>query len=284
MPATNFYFEVLYSLQHYHGGKKQLAHQEHNDQMEKAVQLYKQELKMPLIDMQKKKGLHVICQEVSDAYFKCMKICIHLSHHMLNWLANGGVSISEHNAKKWSLTQAKEGIIVLFAAVMAERGFPLSPQQLWEHAEQILHKQMGSLFPENGLGKDWTTCFITQHYNQLSRYWSSPLNKSHARAVSPHTVKEYFKILEETQAEHQIPDKLCYGIDETGIQTGVGITEYVLGPKGQSVQHQQQSGNCKNITIIPTICGDGSTTAPAIIYKGEGFQTKWLQENPLDAW
>ena len=263
--------------------KKQLARQTHDDLMEKAVQLYKQELQKPLIDTEKKKGLRVICQEVSDAYFERKKIRIHLSHHTLNRLANGGVSISEHNTKKCWLTQEEEDVIVLFAMEMAERGFPLSPRRLREHAEQILRRRMGSLFPENGLGKDWTTRFITRHYDRLGGYWSTPLDKSRARAVNPHTVEEYFKILAEIRAEHNIPDELCYGVDETGIQTGVGTTEYVLGPKGQSVQHQQRSGNRENITIIPTICGDGSTTAPAVIYKGEGFQTKWLQENPLDA-
>jgi len=30
-----------------------------------------------------------------------------------------------------------------------------------------------------------------------------------------------------------------------------------------------------------TICGDGTSTAPAVIYKGEGFQAKWNQHNPL---
>lgn len=261
--------------------KKQLTRQEHDGIMADAVQLYKQELQKPLID--RRKGLRVICQEVSDAHFERKKRRIHLSHHTLNRLANGGVSISEHNAKKHWLTGEEENVIVLFAVEMAERGFPLSPRRLREHAEQILHKRMGSLFPENGLGKDWTTHFITRHYNRLRRYWSSPLDKSRARAVNPHTVEEYFNILEEIRIKHKIPDELCYGVDETGIQMGVGTTEYVLGPKGQSVQHQQRSGNCENITIIPTICGDGSSTAPAVIYKGEGFQTKWFQENPLDA-
>jgi hypothetical protein len=85
--------------------------------------------------------------------------------------------------------------------------------------------------------------FITQHHDQLGPYWSSPLNKPHAHAVNPYTVEEYFDILRDTQAEHKIPDELCYRVDETGIQSGVGITEYVLGPRGQSVQHQQQSSN-----------------------------------------
>ncbi len=73
------------------------------------------------------------------------------------------------------------------------------------------------------------------------------------------------------------------GADETGIQTGIGVTERVIGPVGQKMQYQQRSGNRENITVLPTICADGTSVPPIIIYKGEAFQAKWLQENPLDA-
>ena len=68
-----------------------------------------------------------------------------------------------------------------------------------------------------------------------------------------------------------------------GIQSGIGVTERVIGPAGAKMQHQQRSGNRKNITVLPTICADGTSLPPTVIYKGEAFQTKWLQENPLDA-
>jgi hypothetical protein len=47
--------------------------------------------------------------------------------------------------------------------------------------------------------------------------------------------------------------------------------------------YQQRSGDRENITVIVTICGDGMTTPPAVIFKGEGFQVSWKQENPLNA-
>ncbi|KAH9165070.1 hypothetical protein EDB89DRAFT_1858704, partial [Lactarius sanguifluus] len=40
--------------------------------------------------------------------------------------------------------------------------------------------------------------------------------------------------------------------------------------------------NRENITVLPTICADGTTLPPTVIYKGESFQVKWLQNNPLD--
>ncbi|KAJ3558517.1 hypothetical protein NM688_g878 [Phlebia brevispora] len=59
--------------------------------------------------------------------------------------------------------------------------------------------------------------------------------------------------------------------------------EHVIGKKGKKIQHQQRNGDRETITVIPAICADGTTIPPAVIYKGQGFQVKWLQDNPLKA-
>jgi hypothetical protein len=72
-------------------------------------------------------------------------------------------------------------------------------------------------------------------------------------------------------------------VDESGFQKGVGQKERVFGASGQKIQHQQRSRDRENITVIITICGDGTSTAPAVIFKGEGFQASWKQNNPVNA-
>lgn len=89
-------------------------------------------------------------------------------------------------------------------------------------------------------------------------------------------------MLKKVREDFDICDELIYGADETGIRTGIGVTERVIGPAGAKIQHQQRSGNRENITVLPTICADGTSTPPTVIYKGESFQAKWLQENPLN--
>ena len=89
-------------------------------------------------------------------------------------------------------------------------------------------------------------------------------------------------MLKEVREKHDIPDELVYSADETGILLGIGVTEHMIGPAGAKIQHQQRSGTRENITVLPTICADGTSLALTVIYKGEAFQTKWLQENPLD--
>ena len=112
-------------------------------------------------------------------------------------------------------------------------------------------------------------------------YWTHALDHSWARAVNSYTRDAYFDILEDTvegeDGEEPIDPELMYGSDESGFQ------QRVIGPKGQKVQHQQRSGDRENITVMVTICGDGTSLPPAVIFKGEAFQTSWKQNNPLNA-
>ena len=77
-------------------------------------------------------------------------------------------------------------------------------------------------------------------------------------------------------------------MDETGLQLGVGTREQVIGPAGQKVQYQQQSGkqqsgNQENVTVLITICADGTSLTLAVIFKGDAYHLNWDQPNPGNA-
>jgi hypothetical protein len=263
--------------------KKQINRKEVDDLKAYATKIYITEQQRPLAIGEKKKSSRQICRDVSDAHFASTGRRTMLHHNTLARHGKGGVTLTESNGKKCWLTAEEQEKIVQFAIEMAQRGFPLSPKKLKDHAEAVLRHRLGIDFPEKGLGRDWGNRFITKHHDRLGMYWSTPLDSSRGRAVNPITKEEYFKLLKEVREIYNIPDELVYGADETGIQSGIGVTERVIGPAGAKLQHQQRSGTRENITVLATICADGTTVAPTVIYKGEAFQTKWLQENPLDA-
>ena len=91
------------------------------------------------------------------------------------------------------------------------------------------------------------------------------------------------KVIEGNGEDDMVPPELQYSIDESGFQKGVGQKEHVFGALGQKIQHQQRSGDRENITIIVTIYNDRTSTAPTVIFKGEGFQASQNQNNPLNA-
>ena len=57
----------------------------------------------------------------------------------------------------------------------------------------------------------------------------------------------------------------------------------MIGAARTKTQYQQQGGMRENITVMVTICADGTLILPTIVFKGKAFQLNWLQDNPLNA-
>ncbi|PIL26583.1 centromere protein B [Ganoderma sinense ZZ0214-1] len=233
------------------------------------------------------KSARDVCTEVMQECFEKTGKRVNLVHGTITNRANGMRSAREVGEEKRWLSVGEEEQVIAFAIDTAKRGFPLNHRRLKEHVDMICRARNARGFPEGGVGVSWTSRFLTRHSDRLRPYWSHSLDNSRARAVNPTNVSEYFRLLEEVikggPDEEEIPAELIYGMDETGIQLGVGQTQRVFGPTGQSVQYQQRSGDRENVTVVVTVCADGTSLSPAVIFKGESYQTGWKQDNPLNA-
>lgn len=227
----------------------------------------------------KKRGARKICEEVEIEYKNRTGKSISLNHATIIRHANGGKPIADFNAEKCLLSKEEEKIVLGFVAETANCGFPLSHRRLREHANSIIRAREGPSFL--GVGENWTDRFIFYHSEQVKTIWSSSLEGARAQAANPTNNTEWFNLLGKHLRD--VDPDCIWGVDETGIQTGMAVKERVIGPKRKTIQHQTRQGNRENITVIVTICADGSTIAPAVIYKGEGFLPSWQQDNPLGA-
>jgi hypothetical protein len=54
-----------------------------------------------------------------------------------------------------------------------------------------------------------------------------------------------------------------------------------VGQHRTKVQHSQGGASRENVTAIVTICADGTTLRPTIIFKGVQFMKKWAENNIL---
>jgi hypothetical protein len=75
-----------------------------------------------------------------------------------------------------------------------------------------------------------------------------------------------------------------YGMDEIGCMFGYAPCRHVVGPPGQKIQHDQADSNWEMVTVVNTICADGTYLKPIVIYKGKNFLIWWWtdQENPIE--
>jgi glycine cleavage system protein P-like pyridoxal-binding family len=145
-----------------------------------------------------------------------------------------------------------------------------------------LHAQLGLAFCTEGLGHNWTHCFVQKHHDRIKTSWATPLEEKQGQGTNPHANVAWWKLLGDTLTMYNIKPENIYGIDEVGIQPQGGKWGQVIGGCKKAPQYQQHRGTHENITVLVTICADGTSQAPAIIFKGGAFQVKWKQNNPLN--
>ena len=193
-------------------------------------------------------------------------------------LVAGGRTQAEYIAAKQTLTVAEEAVLETFLAERARRGFPLTNRAATEKAQSILLAR-GVTKP---LGVLWIHRYLKRH-PRLQKYRTTPLERTRANGLNPTAVREYFEVVEEIFAAHNPEPFQIYGMDEVGINLGLGGRLSVIGEVGKRVQHDQTEGERENVTVIETICGDGTYLKPTVIFKGKNLMQSWGDVNPDDA-
>lgn len=167
---------------------------------------------------------------------------------------------------------------------MGTHGFPYSHKWTKEVVDMVCTARLGDDFPEKGVGINWTYRFGKRQAHWIKMSKSRPLEDKRARAGNLANDTMWWDLLKHALTKYNIDPENIYGADEVGIQAGGhGEKEHVFGPCTKEVPYQQRSGSRENITVICTICADGSTIPPAVIFKGSAYNVKWGENNPLKA-
>lgn len=259
--------------------KSQIKQDKKKDLEQKAVQVYLEELEKPEED---RKGARVVCREVSNDHFHQTGEIIDLDHNTLRRHAKGGKTLAEFNEAKGHLKPEEVEKIIELAEELSDRNIPLNHTTLKQAAELIIKARD----PEfKGLGKNWTGRFLEKHSDRIKPFFSSPLDASRTRAVNPNAHAAWFGLLKDLFEKYGHGDdpECLYALDETGFMPGRAITKKVIGRAGKKMQSQKESGNRELITVLPSICADGTAIPPLVIHAGQAFKVSWKQDNPLNA-
>ena len=79
----------------------------------------------------------------------------------------GGMTRERANAERSWLTDSEVTIVIDFINEMADRGFPLSHERLKEHVDDICSACLGTSFPVQGVGVNWTYYFSKKYSEQI---------------------------------------------------------------------------------------------------------------------
>lgn len=94
---------------------------------------------------------------------------------------------------------------------------------------------------------------------------------------------KWFELVKEEIVDAGVEPKDTYGMDETANPRGNLAKERVTGAQGTKTQHQQGGANRENVTAIVTICADGTTLHPTVIFKAKNLYTRWTTNNVSNA-
>ncbi|KZP07055.1 CENP-B protein, partial [Athelia psychrophila] len=73
-----------------------------------------------------------------------------------------------------------------------------------------------------------------------------------------------------------------YGFDESNFIMGQARKVRVTGRRGAKNTYSQQGGSRQSVTVMVTICADGSALTPTAIFKGTKLLKRWGDVNPLE--
>lgn len=164
---------------------------------------------------------------------------------------------------------------------MALRGWPINFQHLRDIIDTFLRSTLGDEF--KGVGHNHVYRFVEEHSDELQAYWTRSLDSNRGQAVNPTTNKAWFDLLISTAEELNIAPECTAGTDEGGFNSALIQRSKAIGLTGRKTLYQRNDGPRETITVIATIFADGTSLPPTIIFKGDGFQVQWAENNSMKA-
>jgi hypothetical protein len=136
-------------------------------------------------------------------------------------------------------------------------------------------------------GKNWISRFIERHKNKIKSSYLTPADIARKRADNPYQYKLFYELLTEKIKKYEIEVHNMYNMDEKGFLIGILNKSKRIYTKSEAVRGKLlragQDDNREWITVIASICADGTSLPPGLIYQvtSGNLQDSWLQDfNP----
>jgi hypothetical protein len=171
------------------------------------------------------------------------------------------------------LTQSQETRLVEWIKEMGRRGIPMTPGLVLGQASDIYGQKLGGT---------WLSSFRKRNPS-LKSCWAGGVDVCCAQAVNPNVVQRFYDILQDLVNTYEIPYENIYNMDEKGILLGVGKKVKVLVDRNQQTIKRIEDGSRELVTVLETICADGTALPPSFVFKGVKRDLEWGRNNPLDA-
>ncbi|EDN02167.1 predicted protein [Histoplasma mississippiense (nom. inval.)] len=187
-----------------------------------------------------------------------------ISRHTLSRRYNG-IQLSRKEASSThckNLSDSQEEQLLFHINQLSDRGFPCTPQILHNLIVEILKSPVGVKVPR----------FCQHHKDVIKSVYLQNIDQKRKIADNSTYFKHYFDLLQEKITKYNIEPANIYNFDEKGFLLGLIHTlkriVSISSLKSGHTIDASQDGSREFITLLISICADGTSLPPALIYQG----------------
>jgi DDE superfamily endonuclease/Tc5 transposase DNA-binding domain len=178
------------------------------------------------------------------------------------------------------LTTTQSNSLKKYINDLTERGLPPTNAMVRNFGAQIAQKQPGP---------HWVERWLKANKKDLKSGYLTPIDGARKKAESAYYYSLYYELLARKIKEYDIQPQNMYNMDEKGFLIGqLSKVRRIFTRKAYEagrVKHVMQDGSREWITHIATICADGTSLSPGLIYQAVSgnIQDSWRQDyNPTE--
>lgn len=181
---------------------------------------------------------------------------------------------SQAAQQKQSPSTRQEKKLIKHTNRLCDRGSPPTPCMVANIASQVAKKQPG---------KNWTSRFVKSWSAELDSKYLNTLDISGHKVESAGPFRQCSDVLSSKIEQYGIQPKNMYNMDEKGFLIGYLTKSKRVFTKAlfqsRKLLGTAQDGNRKWVTVVATICADGTSLSPGLIYQGQPntIQDTWLE-------
>lgn len=194
--------------------------------------------------------------------------------------AHRGVQVPRRvaNESQKKLNNQQELDLVKYILQLSERHSAPTRRMIQNFASSVASQPCSDM---------WVQRFLHRHHEQLKYAWVTGMDSNRHNAESQYKYELYFQLLQQKVTQYNILPENTYNMDEKGFAIGVlGRTKRVFSRRQyekKEVRQALQDGSREWVSLLATICADGTALPPGIIFasKNSTIQSRWVADvNP----
>jgi uncharacterized protein YndB with AHSA1/START domain len=214
-------------------------------------------------------------QEPGEHYsYRAVARRFNVSHTTLTRRHKGSQSSrATKNFNQLALNPQQEAELVRYIQDLTKRALPPTREMI---------QNLAAHFNPDGVSESWVNRFIQRQGDYLVSKWTSGIDSQRHNADSRAKYKLYFNQLHSKMVQYEIQPYNTYNMDEKGFMIGVTTRSKRVFSRRQwerkEVRAALQDGLREWVTLLATVCADGTALPPGIIYQSDNstLQAPWV--------